>query len=135
VGRVFVGDRSNNRIQIFDQHGRFIAEWRQFGRPSGCYIDRNDVLYVSDSESRDQPGYGHHPGWKRGVRLGSAKTGKVTAFIPDDMDETKVNASGGEGVWADSKGVVYIAEVYQETIARYVPNPARKRARVAPAGH
>lgn len=121
AGRVFVGDRSNNRLQIFDQNGKFIAEWSQFGRPSGCYIDKNDVLYVSDSESRDPPGYAYHPGWKRGVRIGSAKTGKVTAFIPDDMDETKVSASGGEGVWADAKGVVYIAQVYQETIARYVP--------------
>src|SRR6516165_11666698 len=52
-GRLFVGDRQNNRIQIFDQNGNFIAQWFQFGRPSGMYIDRNDVIYVADSESRD----------------------------------------------------------------------------------
>ena len=34
-GRLFVGDRSNNRIQIFDQNGTFIEEWKQFSRPSG----------------------------------------------------------------------------------------------------
>jgi DNA-binding beta-propeller fold protein YncE len=121
AGRVFVGDRSNNRIQIFDQQGKFIAEWSQFGRPSGCYIDKNDVLYVSDSESKEGPGYAHHPGWKRGVRIGSAKTGKVTAFIPDEITDPAVNASGGEGVWADGKGVVYNAEVFQEAIVRYLP--------------
>ena len=52
-GRLFVGDRQNNRIQIFDQDGKFIDQWFQFGRPSGMYIDKNDVIYVADSESRD----------------------------------------------------------------------------------
>jgi sugar lactone lactonase YvrE len=82
-GRLFVGDRTNNRIQIFDQDGKFLEQWTQFSRPSGIYIDKNDVIYVSDSESKDANGYGHHPGWKRGIRVGSARTGEVTAFIPD----------------------------------------------------
>ena len=49
-GRIFVADRSNNRVQIFDQEGNFLAEWKQFGRPSGVYIDRNDTLYVADHQ-------------------------------------------------------------------------------------
>ena len=48
-GRLFVGDRENNRIQIFDQEGTFIAEWRQFGRPSGISITADDTIYVADS--------------------------------------------------------------------------------------
>jgi DNA-binding beta-propeller fold protein YncE len=77
-GRLFVGDRQNNRIEIFDQDGRFIAEWKQFGRPSGIYIDKNDVLYVGDSESREgEQGYGYNPGCRRGIRIGSAKDGSV----------------------------------------------------------
>ncbi len=47
-GRLFVGDRQNNRIQIFDQDGKFIDQWRQFSRPSGIFIDKNDVIYVAD---------------------------------------------------------------------------------------
>ena len=50
-GRLFVGDRSNNRIVIFDQDGRQLDVWRQFSRPSGIYIDKRDVIYVADSES------------------------------------------------------------------------------------
>src|SRR5262245_59285151 len=50
-GRLFVGDRSNNRIVIFDQEGRQLDVWRQFSRPSGIYIDKRDVIYVADSES------------------------------------------------------------------------------------
>src|SRR5262249_50000752 len=34
-GRLFVADRGNMRIQIFDQEGKFLDEWRQFSRLSG----------------------------------------------------------------------------------------------------
>ena len=68
-GRLFVGDRGNSRIQIFDQEGKHLATWTQFGRPSGLYIDENDVLYSTDSESNAS----RNPGWKRGIRIGSAK--------------------------------------------------------------
>src|SRR4029453_12761884 len=50
-GRLFVGDRENNRIQIFDQDGKLLDEWRQFGRPSGIVITKDDRIYVADSES------------------------------------------------------------------------------------
>src|SRR5204863_6254448 len=50
-GRLFVGDRNNNRIQIFDQDGNFLDQWTQFSRPSGIFIDHNDMIYVADSES------------------------------------------------------------------------------------
>lgn len=120
-GRLFVGDRWNNRISIFDQDGKFLAAWSQFGRPSGIYIDRNDVLYVADSESREPRGYGYHPGWKRGIRIGSATTGAVAAFIPDtEPNPDKGATSGAEGLWADSKGVIYGAQVLQKSVARYI---------------
>ena len=38
-GRVFVADRGNSRIQIFDPDGNFLDEWSNFGRPSGIYIN------------------------------------------------------------------------------------------------
>jgi len=120
-GRLFVADRANDRIQIFDQEGTFLEEWKQFSRPSGLFIDRKDVLYVSDSESRERDGYGHHPGWKRGIRVGSAKDGTVTAFIPDTFPTPEQAAtSGAEGVAADSSGAIYGAEVGQKDIKKYV---------------
>jgi mono/diheme cytochrome c family protein len=119
-GRVFVGDRWNNRISIFDQDGKFLEAWSQFGRPSGVYIDRNDVLYVADSESREPVGYGHHPGWKRGIRIGSARTGEVTAYIPDtEPNPDKGATSVDEGIWVDGKGVIYGAQVLQKSVVRY----------------
>ena len=119
-GRLFVGDRWNNRISIFDQDGKLLDIWTQFGRPSGVYIDRNDVIYVADSESREPEGYGHHPGWKRGIRVGSARTGEVTAYIPDTApNPDKESTSGPEGIWADGHGVIYGAQVLQKAVVRY----------------
>jgi sugar lactone lactonase YvrE len=118
-GRLFVGDRANNRIQIFDQEGNFLAEWKQFSRPSGVYIDSHDILYVADSESTDKDGYGHNPGFKRGIRIGNAKDGKVTAFIPDPSPGTGAT-SAAEGVAADAAGNVYGAEVGPRALKRYV---------------
>ncbi len=120
-GRLFVADRGNNRIQIFTQDGEFLAQWTQFSRPSGIYIDKNDVLYVSDSESRERPGYGNHPGWKRGIRVGSAKDGTVTAFIPDANPNPEDSAtSGAEGIAADSSGAIYGADVGERDVKKYV---------------
>ena len=112
-GRLFIGDRDNNRIQIYDQDGNYLDCWYQFSRPSGIYIDADDNLFVTDSESRDGEANGMdlaHPGWQRGIRIGSARDGSVRAFIPDP------NPSGGsstaEGVAAIGGGaVVYGAEV------------------------
>jgi DNA-binding beta-propeller fold protein YncE len=106
-GRLLVCDRSNNRIQIFDQEGNFIDQWKQFGRPSGIFIDAGDTMYVIDSESKSVPGYGYNPGGHRGIRIGSARDGKVVAFIPDpEPDPDHSGSTGGEGI-AEFGGVIY----------------------------
>jgi sugar lactone lactonase YvrE len=112
-GRIFVGDRGNARVQIFDPDGNFIAEWKQFGRPSGVYI-RNDVLYVADSQSDKN----RNPGFQRGVRVGSVKDGKVTAFIPQPSAELGT----GEGVAADDQGNVFQGYNSKRTVRRFVKN-------------
>jgi sugar lactone lactonase YvrE len=116
-GRLFIGDRNNNRIQIFDQDGKFLEEWRQFSRPSGLFIDKSDNIYVADSESMSVSR--NHDGWKRGIRIGSAKDGKVVALIPDP-DEKATGTSAAEGVAIDSRGNIYGAEVGPKAVKKYV---------------
>jgi sugar lactone lactonase YvrE len=118
-GRLYVCDRTNNRVQIFDQEGTFVAEWKQFGRPSGIFIDQNDNIYVTDSESNDREGtYGYNPGVKRGIRIGNVKDGRVTAFIPDPSPQG--GSSTAEGVAVDRQGNVYGAEVGPRDLKKYV---------------
>ena len=114
-GRLFVADRGNSRIQIFDQDGKLLAEWKQFGRPSGMYIDKNDILYAADTQSDEKT----NPGYKRGIRIGSVKDGKVTALISDpDPDGT------GEGVTADAQGNIYGSLTAKQALKKYVRSSA-----------
>jgi len=112
-GRLYVADRGNMRIQILDQDGRFIAEWKQFSRPSGVYI-RDGLIYVADSESN---GVAPHPGWLRGIRIGRVDDGKVLYRIPDPLEMTRTSAA--EGVAADAKGNVYGGEVGPRQLVRH----------------
>jgi DNA-binding beta-propeller fold protein YncE len=121
-GRLFVGDRENNRIQIFDQDGRYFGEWRQFGRPSGIYITKDDTIYVADSESGPDTGAHERPGIRKGIRVGSARTGEVTAFI-EDIESTAPEHSGAEGVGVDAHGNVYGAVVRRQMLERHVLVP------------
>src|SRR3954470_17900883 len=114
-GRLFVGDRNNNRVQVFDQNGTFVEEFRQFSRPSGIFI-KNDILYVADSESESVSR--NHNGWKRGLRWGAIKDGKVIGFIPDP-DEKATGTSAAEGVAVDKDGNLYGAEVGPKAVKKY----------------
>jgi streptogramin lyase len=117
-GRLFVGDRANSRIQVFTADGKLLEVWRQFGRASGLYIDANDVMYSADSESNPP----RNPGFKRGIRIGSVKDGRVRAFIPY-TNQQQLDAGGThgvEGVTADAAGNVYGAEVSEADLKKYV---------------
>lgn len=118
-GRLFVGDRENNRIQIFDQEGKLLDEWRHFGRPSGIYITQDDTIYVADSESGPDTGAHEIPGTKKGIRIGSARDGRVTAFI-EDMEPLTPDHSGAEGIGVDARGNVYGAVVRRQMLERHV---------------
>jgi DNA-binding beta-propeller fold protein YncE len=107
-GRLFIADRSNNRIQIYTQDGELLDTWYQFSRNSGLFIDENDVLYAADSESGSvAPQWGH---WTRGIRVGSARTGEVHYLIPDPQPDCRGTCTA-EGVTVDRNGVIYGAEV------------------------
>lgn len=120
-GRLFVADRSNNRLQVFDQEGKLLEHgWEQFSRLSGIWIDSQDVLYGTDSESGSVAPA--RKAWKRGIRVGRLREGlnaKITAFIPD-LAENPPSTSAAEGIAVDRDGRIYGAEVGARALKRYV---------------
>jgi sugar lactone lactonase YvrE len=126
-GRLFVADRGNNRIQIFDQDGKFIAEWKQFSRISGLVITPDDTLYAIDSESGPE----RNPGWRKGLRVGSARTGEVRYFVGPHDSAVPSGGGGfgsmGEGVAVDAAGNVYGGEVGAVTgVTKFIPRLIRR---------
>src|SRR5438128_2490502 len=116
-GRLIVADRHNHRIQILTKDGKFIGEYDEFGRSSGLAIDKNDVIYTADSESTETV----HPGWHKGIRIGSLKDGKVTMFIPPHRTPNSPDAMG-EGIAIDAAGNLYTAEATLRGVTKYVKN-------------
>ena len=114
-GRLFVCDRANNRLQIFNQDGKLLGIWKQFSRPAGIFIDKHDNIYVADSDSSPES----NPGWKRGLRIGRVRDGAVVAFIPDPGPGGK-GTTAAESVAVDSHGAIYGAEVGYKDLKKYV---------------
>ena len=106
------GDRrGNDRIQIFDQDGKFLEEWKQFGIPSALYIDKHDILYVAENRMV--------PEGRRGVSVGSAKDGKPTAVIPDPNQDPKVRGIGSEAIAADARGNIFSGQVDGKQVLKF----------------
>ena len=105
-GRLWVADRGNHRLEIFDQEGKYLESRYMYGRTSGFFIKGN-LLYAIDSES----GPLNHPNWRDGVRIGPLDEDRITAFIPPFEREDRVyQGTAGEGIAVDADGNVYAAE-------------------------
>lgn len=116
-GLLYVGDRSNRRIQVFEQDGTFVRDFYNLGRASGITI-HDGKLYVADSESN----FSRNPGFKRGIRVMDLESGFVEAFIPDpEPDQNNSGTSAAEGVAVDNEGNVYGAEVGPMMLRKHVP--------------
>ena len=106
-GRLWVADRGNHRIEIFDQEGNYLESRFTYGRISGLFITDDDMVYEIDSESSPT----NHPGWRNGVRVGHIDEDVTRAMIPPFERENRVyQGTAGEGVAVDSDGNVFAAE-------------------------
>ena len=105
-GRLWVADRGNHRLEIFDQEGKYLESRYMFGRISGFFI-KDNLIYAIDSES----GPLNHVNWRNGVRIGPVDEDRITAFVPPFEREDRVyQGTAGEGVAVDREGNIYAAE-------------------------
>ena len=95
-GRVFIADRENNRIQIFDPNGKYVTEWTGFLQPDDLYFDADETVYVAE--------LGH--------RVSILNTeGEVLARWGEKSGVPGQFLACPHGIWADSHGDLYVVEV------------------------
>lgn len=106
-GRLWVADRGNHRLEIYDQNGNYVDSRYQFGRISDLFITDDQMVYAIDSESNRL----RHINWRNGVRIGPVDQDLLVGFIPGwDSDSRPNHGVAGEGVGVDADGNVYVAE-------------------------
>ncbi len=116
-GWVYVADRINKRVQVFDQEGKFIAAWKQFGTPSSVFVGKDDTIYIGAAF----PDPAAKKGELRGIIIGNAIDGSLKAFIPDPADLDKViRGTSASGIAADASGSIYAADVGTHNLRKYV---------------
>ncbi|MFN3974302.1 MAG: peptidyl-alpha-hydroxyglycine alpha-amidating lyase family protein [Dehalococcoidia bacterium] len=99
-GRVLVCDRENDRIQIFDQEGRFQGQWTGLRRPAALALDREGKLFVAELGSRNAPP--RVSIWTlEGQCLSSWDSQQVPSMVAP------------HGIAVDANGDIYLAEVLQ----------------------
>jgi len=104
-GRLFVCNRRNDRIEIYDQSGHYVDAWKQFGRPSGMFITKDDTIYVAEQEL--------------GIIIGSAKDGSISAYVPTPIPPKGERRRGAESVTVDAAGNLYTGEIGALKLMRY----------------
>jgi DNA-binding beta-propeller fold protein YncE len=123
-GYVYVADRQNNRIQVFDQEGTFITAWKQFGQPSSVYVDREDNIYVGatyQDPSRGPVTRASAGPNDRAIVIGHAITGELKYLIPDPGDLSRMPDTGtsASGIAVDARGNIYAADVGFNNLRKY----------------
>jgi DNA-binding beta-propeller fold protein YncE len=112
-GWVYVADRENHRIQVFDGNGKYETEWRNVHRPNGLHMPRGKcpVCYVGE--------IGPYWNFNRGApNLGpriSVLDNKGNVITRLGEDPTAGNTPGKflspHSVAVDSRGDLYVGEV------------------------
>ena len=135
-GRLFVADRGNVRIQIFDQNVQVPRpRWKQFSRLSGIYIDKNDMLYGADSESSATIA----PGRLEARHARRQREGRQGDVLHPRSARRKRPAPAPPRAWRSTRtGNIYGAEVGPKAVKRYVEEVGtqglRDRARLGNSG-
>ena len=130
---VYVCDRDNHRIQIFDAHGKFVTMWNNIHRPTCICIDPEDHVIIGELNGfenvDDCPSLGHRVGvYDKGGNL-------LTRFGRPEEGEGPDQFIAPHGIDVDSRGDMYVCDVGYTVRGQYMDPPRevktlRKFARV-----
>jgi len=126
AGLVYVADRENHRVQIFDGNGQYLAQWNNLHRPCGLAADarQGDIFFIGELGS-DLAVNAQAPNIGNRVSIVSIK-GELISRVGDRVEGDKPGQFvAPHGVATDSHGDLYVAEVSYTRRGRH-ENPPRE---------
>ncbi len=94
--QIYICDRENNRIQIFDGDGRFLKEWTGFLQPDKLWFDESETIFMAEIRHR--------------VTI-LDRQGEILSQWGEAGDQPNQFRSYPHGIWGDSRGDIYVSEV------------------------
>jgi DNA-binding beta-propeller fold protein YncE len=110
-GWVYVADRENHRVQVFDPNGKFETQWVNMARPCGLYLDQSSGLaYIGELGAAIGP---NAKARKLGPRVSIYNTeGQVLARLGEGPEGEEPGLFiAPHGICIDSRGDIYVGEV------------------------
>lgn len=105
--RVYVADRLNQRIQIFDSNGKFLGKWTDIGAPWGLsYSRKENCIYMADGLNN------------RVLKL--SLDGKVQGAL-GGYGKTLGKLDFAHNIAVDSAGAIYVAEIKNWRVQKFAP--------------
>ena len=123
-GMVYVADRENHRVQIFDGRGRYQGQWNNLHRPCGLFADRPGGLFFVGELGSGMPVTEKTPNLGPRVSVLDAKGQRVARFGGQFASETPGEFIAPHGLVVDSRGDVYVGEVSYTGYGQFL-DPAR----------
>jgi len=109
--RIYVADRGNSRVQVFDNKGTYISEWnaKQVGRPYGVAVSNNEQVFIIDGG--DQP-----DNTRSRVVILDADGNVLDSFSAEDESDKK---NLGHDIALGMDGAVYVVDAWARSVRKY----------------
>ena len=126
-GYVYVADRENHKVQVFDRNGRYETQWNNVHRPCALFITEEQHIYVGEL------------GWGMSVNRNVPNIGpRITVMNTKGEPLARIGHLGygldvgqfiaPHGICLDSNGNIYLGEVARTNISHYEEPPERVRS-------
>jgi DNA-binding beta-propeller fold protein YncE len=112
---LFVADRLNDRIQVFDTQGKFLRAWKAFGNPAALIVAQDQAVWVIDG--------------KNGRLAKYTAEGKLLSFWGSEGDFPGAMADPHD-MSVDPQGALYVSNGHGHRIDKYVPKPGADTAQL-----